>query len=115
MIGISIVLFVFERGMETPSSESESDCIDDTGCEELMKDTYWDINYLQRMEADDAYEDAEEEQAENEDVPTARSIQRFIYKEENDDGEVINEYYTEPQSDSEGSESSSSEVESVSM
>ena len=68
--------------METPSSESESDCIDDTGCEELMKDTYWDINYLQRMEADDAYEDAEEEQAENEDVPTARHTAIHIQRGE---------------------------------
>ena len=89
--------------MDTLESDTESDCIDDMGCEEHMQDTYWDINYMQRIAADDVYEEEE---------PEARPIRRFTYKEENDDGEVVKEYYTEPQDEEESYDAYSSSSDS---
>ena len=97
--------------MDTFESDTESDFIDDTGCEEHMQDTYWDINYMQRIAADDVYEEDEENENEEE-KPEARPIRRFTYKEENDDGDVVKEYYTEPQDEEESYDEYSSSSDS---
>lgn len=97
--------------MDAFESDTESDCIDDTGCEEHMQDTYWDINYMQRIAADDVYEEEEENENEEE-KPEARPIRRFTYKEENEDGEVVKEYYTEPQDEEESYDEYSSSSDS---
>ena len=45
--------------MDIDSSPSESDCIDDTGCEDLFQSSYWDINYVQAIENEDGPENEE--------------------------------------------------------
>ena len=78
--------------MNFESSESESDIIDDTGCEDKFGDTYWDINYLQSIE-NDAVDDNKEEVEQN--------------------PETVQEDYYQPEEESEEYSESSSEDSST--
>ena len=61
------------------SSSSDSDIIDDTGCEDKFQSTYWDINYLHMIENDDELEMEDEEKEQEEEEPHARAINRIQY------------------------------------
>ena len=82
------------------SSESNSDCIDDTGCEKMFEPTYWDINYFHNIEIDNEDED-EDEEDENQIKPKVREIQRYRHIEELFNGEQRDIEYTIPEEDSE--------------
>lgn len=72
--------------MQPSSSDSESDCIDDTGCEEHFEPTYWDINYFHQIELDNGDEN-ENEDDENENITKVKEIQRYKHIEETENGE----------------------------
>ena len=99
--------------MNFESSESESDIIDDTGCEDKFGDTYWDINYLQSIENDAADDNKEEVEQNPDEEPCVRSLQRIQYNEVNENGETVQEDYYQPEEESEEYSESSSEDSST--
>ena len=99
--------------MDIDSSPSESDCIDDTGCEDLFQSSYWDINYVQAIENEDGPEN--EEYSDNEEgiTPHVRPLSRIRYHEMNESGEFVQEdYYNQEEEDSSEEDSSEDEKES---
>lgn len=90
--------------MQLSSSDSESDCIDDTGCEKLFEPTYWDINYFHTIEIDNG-DDEEEEDEENRIQPMVKEIQRYKHIEEDSNGIVRDLDFIPPEEDSEASSS----------
>lgn len=86
--------------MQYPSSsESDSDCIDDTGCEKMFEPTYWDIDYFHRIEIDNGDNDDEDDDEEQIN-PKVREIQRYRHIEELSNGEQRDIEYTIPEEDS---------------
>lgn len=73
--------------MQYSSSESEDDCIDDTGCEKMFEPTYWDISYFHTIEIDNGDEDNEEDEDEKIE-PRVKEIQRYKHFEETENGEM---------------------------
>ena len=100
--------------MDVISSSSDSDIIDDTGCEDKFQSTYWDINYLHMIENDDEPELDEEEEEKMEEGPHARAIRRIQYSEVNISGEVVKEDYFIPNEEEEYDDSEYEEEEYVS-
>ena len=95
------------------SSSSDSDIIDDTGCEDKFQSTYWDINYLHMIENDDELEMEDEEKEQEEEEPHARAINRIQYSKVNTSGELVREDYYIPNEEEEYADSESDEEEYV--
>lgn len=89
--------------MDLPSSSSEDDMIDDTGCEERFQATYWDINYIHSTDDNECISENEEEE-----TPHAKVIRRFVYKELDGNGEQVEESYI-PENEEEEEEEYSEE------
>ena len=89
-------------------SESDSDCIDDTGCEKLFEQSYWDINYLQAIEIENGnnLEDDLDQNDGNKGI--VQTVQRFRYTTLGPSGEATCENYTLQDEDSENGEEESS-------
>ena len=81
--------------MDISSSSESEDIIDDTGCEDKWQETYWDINYIHSINNDDIGD------IEEEDLPHARVIRRFAYKEFDTNGEEVQESYIRDESEEE--------------
>ena len=93
--------------MDTDSSQSESDCIDDTGCEGLFQSSYWDINYVQAIENEDGPENEEYSDNEEDITPHVRTLPRIRYNEMNESGELVQEDYYNPEEEDSSEEDSS--------
>ena len=100
--------------MDVISSSSDSDIIDDTGCEDKFQSTYWDINYLNMIENDDEPDKDEDEEVEVEEGPHARAIRRIQYSEVSTSGEMVREDYFIPNEEEEYDNSEYEEEEYVS-
>ena len=81
--------------MDISSSSESEDIIDDTGCEDKWQETYWDINYIRSINNDDIGD------IEEEDLPHARVIRRFAYREFDTNGEEVQESYIRDESEEE--------------
>ena len=98
--------------MDTDSSPSESDCIDDTGCEDLFQSSYWDINYVHAIENENGPENEENSDKEEDFAPYARALPRIRYDAMNESGEFVQEDYYNPQEEDSSDEEDSSEPDS---
>ena len=100
--------------MDTESSSSESDCIDDTGCEDLFQSSYWDISYIHAVENEDGPENEEYSENEDNSTPHVRTLSRIRYNEMNESCELIQEDYYNPEEEDSSEVEDSSEEESES-
>ena len=85
--------------MQYSSSDSDSDCIDTTGCEKMFEPTYWDINYFRSIEIDNEA-DNDDEEDEDKIQPKVKEIQRYRHIEEMLNGEQRDIEYVIPEEDS---------------
>ena len=76
--------------MDISSSSESEDIIDDTGCEDK-----WQETYIHSINNDDIGD------IEEEDLPHARVIRRFAYKEFDTNGEEVQESYIRDESEEE--------------